>query len=359
MKLVHLVTYNEKFIPRQLQLLNAEFGQNDQEFYLIGGGKGLEEVLGANIYRLTKRSLLAFVISAHRANRLVFNGLYSQSILTFLLLFPWLIRKAVWLPWGGDLYWRGLVPATRWNRFLDHLRRRFICQLNAIATPTRGDYLKAQEMYQTRARYIDGCPNIFAFEREDLDQEKARASVLRQTKKAKIIQIGNSGDPSNEHLEVFEWIKEYASENIEIHVPLSYGFAGEEGYRDEVLQRGRELFGEKFKPMTRLLEAAEYNQYLSTVDVMIFNHKRQQGFGNMVISLYLGTKMYLRSSVSTWTFLKDKMGCTVFDTESILGMTYSRFTELESTIRTKNEKAVSHLFDRKWQKQRWEELYRE
>lgn len=357
MKLVHLVTYNEKFIPSQLRFLKSQFSDRSQKFYFVGRGAGQDELLGADVSCLSGRTLVPFLLECHRADRIVFNGLFSQRILVVFLFFPWLIKKGVWLPWGGDLYWRKYAPVTALNGFIDRLRGIFIRHLHAIATPTRGDYLSAQEIYQTRAQHIDGCPNIFAFERGDLDWSKAQAGEQKKLKKIKIIQVGNSADPSNEHLEVFEWLRRYVNEDMEVHVPLSYGFVGQEEYREEVLRRGREIFGEKFRPLNSLLGPAEYNLYLATVDVMIFNHKRQQGFGNMVISLYLETKMYLRPGVSTWDYLTEKMGCTLFDTGAIPALTFTQFTELDQVVKKSNVHAVAHLFDRAWQKDMWGKLF--
>ncbi len=357
MKLVHLVTYNEKFIPSQLQFLKSQFPDREQEFYLVGRGVGQAELLGSNVSRLSMRRLIPFLLACHRADRIVLNGLFSHRIIIGLLLFPWLIKKGVWLPWGGDLYWRKYAPKTLSNKVIDHLRGVFFRRLKAIVTPTRGDYLAARDMYQTRAKHIDGCPNIFAFERDDLDLAKTQADERRRCRGATIVQVGNSADPSNEHLEVFDWLRRYADEDMEVHVPLSYGYVGYENYRDEVMRRGREIFGERFKPIIALLGPFDYNRYLATVDVMIFNHQRQQGFGNMVISFYLGTKMYLRPSVSTWSYLTNKMGCTLFDVRQIPSLTFAQFVQQERVVQERNAHAVAHLFDRGWQRTMWEKLF--
>lgn len=359
MQLVHLVTYNDKFIPAQLHFLNDEFGRERQKFYLLGGGAQIQTVLGGNVTRLSGRKLWRFLVDLHRSDRLVFNGLYSHAIIVSFLFFPWLLRKAVWLPWGGDLYWPELVPETRWNRFVDYLRGVFFRKLEAIATPTYGDYLKAVSLYRVKARYVQGCPNIFSFDSAELDSVSKMTGARRMTRPATIIQVGNSADPSNVHLEVFEWLRRFADENIEIHVPLSYGYQGVECYRDGVLRRGSELFGTKFKPILNLMDASAYNHYLASVDVMVFNHRRQQGFGNMVLSLYMGTKMYLRSEVSTWKLLSEEMGCSIFDACEIDHISFEQFVDLGASVRQKNKQAVVHLFDRVWQRQMWEKLYRD
>lgn len=357
MRLLHLVTYNEKFIPAQLRFLNAEFGQEGQKFYLIGGGGRVRDVLGGNVFYLSWGTLWRFLADAHRCDRLVLNGLYSHGVIAMLLFFPWLLRKAVWVPWGGDLYWPELVAATPWNRFIDRLRGMFFRRLDAIATSTPGDYAKACALYDTKAQYIKSCPNIFSFDRTDLDRLMEKTSQLRKKDAPKIIQVGNSADPSNQHLEMLEWLKPYANESMEICTPLSYGFQGCEGYRDSVVRRGIELFGAKFKPMQHLLDAEAYNQHLASVDVMIFNHRRQQGLGNLAISLYMGTKIYLRRDVSTWGLLVDELGCALSDSCEAKGVSFEQLVYMPVDIRQKNRQAVAHLFDRAWQREIWGRMY--
>ena len=42
----------------------------------------------------------------------------------------------------------------------------------------------------------------------------------------------------------------------------------------------------------------QYLEFLGKIDIAIFNHRRQQGFGNAITLLGLGKKVYL-NSVST------------------------------------------------------------
>ena len=57
------------------------------------------------------------------------------------------------------------------------------------------------------------------------------------------ILLGNSADPSNNHKEVLDKLRSYATENIRIYCPLSYG---DRKYAQIVSDYGRLMFGEKF-----------------------------------------------------------------------------------------------------------------
>ena len=52
------------------------------------------------------------------------------------------------------------------------------------------------------------------------------------------IQVGNSADPTNNHIEAFEMLRKYKHENVKIYVPLSYG---NQNYASTVISKGGAL----------------------------------------------------------------------------------------------------------------------
>jgi hypothetical protein len=115
------------------------------------------------------------------------------------------------------------------------------------------------------------------------------------------IQIGNSADPSNEHFEMLEMLKPYASDNIRIYAPLSYG---DLEYARRVAEAGMSYFGNKFVPMLDYMSFDKYLQFLGDVDIAIFNHRRQQAMGNTITLLGLGKKVFMRNDVTPWKLFK-------------------------------------------------------
>ncbi len=135
---------------------------------------------------------------------------------------------------------------------------------------------------------------------------------------------------------------------------MSYG---NRDYINQVIRRGTELFGDRFAALTELLPPVEYNRHLASLDTLILNHRRQQGFGNALISLYLGTKVYLRQDVSTWRYLVDELGCRLFDTTSLAQCPESLLTPLDEQSRAANRTRVASFFDPAWQESMWRRLY--
>lgn len=352
LKVVHYICFDKKFIPQQIEFLNRHFEDEiDQTFFVHGAPEDYLANAPSNVIPLNRLTLFRFLMAALFADRVIFNGLFYRNIVLVFSVLPWILRKSIWLPWGGDLYWRKYHLNSRRARLFDWFRGRFIKSLYAIATPTLGDYETAKEWYGGQAKYIDSGCNIFIFEREDLDRF---VEGREENKKTFRIQIGNSGDPSNEHLEILEILSKFAHENIEVVAPLTYG---NKVYTESVIRRGHELLGGKFLALTQFMNPNEYNKYLSSVDVLIMNHRRQQGFGNLVISFYLGTKIFIRREVSTWDYLSSVMGCALNDTGEISDLNFRGFVRRDSEVVKKNRAAVAHLFDRQWQKMMWGRIY--
>ena len=123
---------------------------------------------------------------------------------------------------------------------------------------------------------------------------------LKQDRK-KTFLIGNSADPSNNHLEIISKLSPLKDQDIRIICPLSYG---DMSYAQEIAKAGHDIFGGKFEPLLKLLSLDEYLKVLADVDIAIFAHQRQQAMGNTITLLGMGKMVYIRKDTSTWDFLK-------------------------------------------------------
>ena len=127
------------------------------------------------------------------------------------------------------------------------------------------------------------------------------------------IQLGNSADPTNNHIDVLKQLTKYKEENIQIFAPISYG---NKEYAKEVILYGNDIFGDKFIPLTDFMPFEKYLEFLGTIDIAIFAHKRQQAMGNIISLLGMGKKVYMRSDITPWQ-LFDRIDVKVFDLNDI------------------------------------------
>ena len=106
-------------------------------------------------------------------------------------------------------------------------------------------------------------------------------------------------------------------EDIKIICPLSYG---DEKYREEVIKKGKEIFKEKFHPITEFMNYQQYLELLSKCSVGIFNNNRQQAMGNISALLKIGKKIYLRNNTSMWKEY-EKNNLKIFNIEEVKNAT--------------------------------------
>ncbi|NBU81514.1 MAG: hypothetical protein EBS55_07695, partial [Flavobacteriaceae bacterium] len=131
---------------------------------------------------------------------------------------------------------------------------------------------------------------------EDLLGDKIDKTVINQPN----ILIGNSADPSNNHVEVFLKLSLLDLKDSKVYVPLSY--SGSESYVNFVLKRGHELLGNRFYPLIDFIPLVKYNEILLSCGTLIFNHVRQQGLGNIIVLGCLGAKVFLNNKSPIYSY---------------------------------------------------------
>ena len=111
------------------------------------------------------------------------------------------------------------------------------------------------------------------------------------------ILIGNSATLSNNHLDIFDIIK---NTNKKILVPLSYGAYDFKDYKSRIISNGNEVFKNNFIPITSYLPINDYNKLLLSCNSVIMYHIRQQALGNIFNSLFFGMRVFLNIKSVTY-----------------------------------------------------------
>ncbi|MBU46860.1 MAG: hypothetical protein CMD28_05445 [Flavobacteriales bacterium] len=124
-----------------------------------------------------------------------------------------------------------------------------------------------------------------------------------------LILIGNSATYSNNHLDVFNIIKDT---NKKVIVPLSYGAYDYKKYKELVISEGMRIFRKSFTAIEEFLPLNDYRELTSSCNTVIMYHVRQQALGNVFMALFQGMRVFLNSKSLTYSYLKDK-GMIVFD----------------------------------------------
>ena len=326
---VHLM-HNQKFIMPFINFVNTHFDQGSQLFVIVGGRSESEFpiVRYENVVVLDRSALRYWNILNYfstlknilfKSNRIIIHSLYFPRISHFLFINKVFLKKCYWIMWGGDFYF---PEKQSW------FKKQVIKKIRHFITYLKGDFELAQKWYGTTGEYHECFMYPSNLYKDYVAPEVKHSSIN--------ILVGNSADSTNNHIEVLEKLLKYKNEDIKIFVPLSYG---DEEYAKSVISTGKEIFGDKFIPLTEFMPFEKYLEFLGAIDIAIFAHKRQQAMGNTITLLGLGKKVYMRSDITPWQFFKD-IDIEVFDVENI------ELDLIDEVIKQNNQKRVKVYFSK-------------
>lgn len=295
----------DKFIPPFIKLIEEHRFSSAQIYFISGSGSErpptvLGQVVLSSSFSSRWKRLLWVLKTMNSVDRIILHGLFNLRVVILLFFQPWLLKRCYWMLWGGDLYSRQKKRNFKWWRS-EFFRVPVIRNLGAVVVGVPGEYGLVESWYKTKARHIECMLYTSNMYREYPMVERERTSLN--------VQVGNSADPTNNHLEIFDKLDSYKHLDIKVYVPLAYG---DDAHRQLILVEGRRRFGDKFLPLLEMLEFDAYLKFLSDIDIAIFAHSRQQAFGNKITLLGLGKKVVFRSESTLFEVFK-KRGIAVFD----------------------------------------------
>ena len=302
--------HHEKFTKPYIDFINNHFNSDDHLFLLQASNEsvnvyeGYKNVEFINIGKKHPGSPIKYKKYFKSADKIILHSLFNDWLVLSLYLFPKYLSKSYWVLWGGDLYNRYWKRKSSLKlKVKEHFRKKVIKNMGNVITHIKGDFYKTKEWYNTDASYFY-CfvypSNLFKpLNINDLSSNSETVNIL----------LGNSAAKTNNHQEIFQKLKEV--NNIKVHVPLSYG---DDAYRNHIIKEGQKILGNRFSPLIEFMKLANYNKFLTNIDVAIFNHKRQQALGNIITLLGMGKKVFIREEITTYEFLYD-LGITFYSIE--------------------------------------------
>ena len=296
-KTLHIST-DEKFIKPFIEVIYNNFNNNDHQFIFLSKGNSLSNTNQHVTHINKKRQIIKLSYLLNTSDKIILHGIFSHMLVNILFLQPWILKKCYWVMWGGDFYF---PKKQRW------LKKRVIKKIKNFVTYLKGDFELVKKWYGAKGIMHESFmyPSNLFKEVNSLN----RVNVDSTTN----IMIGNSADPSNNHIEILHKLSEFKEKDISIYAPLSYG---DDTHAKLVAKKGIEIFGDKFIPLTEFMDTDKYVEFLNNIDIAIFAHNRQQGMGNTISLLGMGKKVYMKNDITPWT-LFGEIGVKVFDFNSI------------------------------------------
>lgn len=135
----------------------------------------------------------------------------------------------------------------------------------------------------------------------------------KQNKPLKIL-LGNSGDPTNNHMDAIKYFKSSRLSNSQIYCPLSYGDKKYIEYLETWMNR---QLGKRFFSLNSFMARDEYIKFLSAIDIVVMNHNRQQAVGNTISALVLGKPVFMKKNSVTYSMLKRMNVRHVYDIKKL------------------------------------------
>ena len=320
-KYVHLL-HNDKFAKPFVDFLNKYFPTNEH-LVLCQRTANHPFPTGPNVLEVRK-FFKGINLDRPNIDKIICHSLFVGEIVDYFYEHPELLRaKAYWLIYGGDLY-----DATR-DEKNDFVRQNF-----------RG-YLASYDAQVLRDRY--NAINIIKVYIPCPITAEMLYIVSHVSGTCVQIQINNSCEEST--LGMLEVLSRFRDRDIRITTVLSYG---DMRFKDRILQLGYKLFKEKFKPILEYMPAIEYAKHLASNDIFILNQNRQQGCGNILISLCAGVKVFIKSTTTPYKTYTDD-GMAIGNTDDIANMSFEEFTS-RANLDKNPEIAHQYYSEEVWQK---------
>lgn len=330
MNILHCVI-DEKFIAGMMRLFDNDRRHYNSYVYVTNNSQQSTFLEGLGVKSLDFESFLQIACK----NDVVILHSLSAIPLHVVTKIPTKC-KVVWFAWGFDLY-SGVKPIIKVKKYNNETMSFMRGQRKSLKKSLVNAYIYCyRSIYLERAlSRIDYFSGVYPYEFElvkkthklfeaskldfyygDIDFFIKDTVDKHIVHNKKIILIGNSADPSNNHHDVLTLLKKVGiPQDSRIIMPLSY--AGTPKYKEWIMRYADSLFPGQVNTLQSYLPFKEYNEIISGCKVAVFFHERQQASDNVFLQLKLGAKVYMSESCQAYHYLKG-LGFIIFSLQKDL-----------------------------------------
>lgn len=237
---------------------------------------------------------------------------YQKIFIHYLtpLLYRWIatqrMQNVSWMVWGGDLYNLVQLDALCYEpitlkKFIkeEWSIKHKLYDLKVWVTQRRYQekaYSKIKNvltwMDQEYKFVLNHLPvranHRFFFYENQLPYGNLDELVVPKRKSTRFnLIIGNSGSPSNNHIDAVQFLEDNRVE-ADLFFPVSYGDAR---YISFLKKNMKFSFGE-IEFIDRYMPFDEYLSWLASMDGLLMNTIRPQGYGNILMMMYIGKPVF-------------------------------------------------------------------
>lgn len=280
-----------------------------------------------------------------RYDLIIYHGVFEDCIIEYFYLHKELLKKLILYFWGGD---KEKLPEDKRKR---RAKVYVVRKCRAVATIIPQDYTDLKKQYHLKVKHF--CAMYYSA--KEIEGISKAVSIPKPCKKSINIQIGNSATLTNNHFEVLKNLSRFKEENINIFIPLSYGNME---YAERVVSYGKEIFGDKFIPVQNFMSLDEYCRFLYNMDIAIFDMKRQQALGNILMQMRMGCKIYLNRESLLWDYFTKDLECIVSNTADIKKINIKKLVEFTEKDRALNKNQIYKKINKEESIKAWRKMFR-
>jgi len=118
----------------------------------------------------------------------------------------------------------------------------------------------------------------------------------------------------------------------------------------------KSIFGEKVVILSEFMELQKYGELLGTMDVGIYNHDRQQSYGNIFTMLMSGAKIYMNEDSPLWEIFNE-MNFMIHSVASIDQSSFADFLQIDKAEKNYNIKNAKKEFGEEKLVQAWSDIF--
>jgi dTDP-N-acetylfucosamine:lipid II N-acetylfucosaminyltransferase len=329
--ILHIGAYSSKHIMfPYISFINGHFNPKDHSFILCSKTPQILQEDNCVTWDVFSQQE-DFLKAMNKADKIILHGIWYDELCELFFQNKAFLKKTFWVLWGGEFHFQEKVSE----------KRKWLFQnIPYLITGSRDDYLSVKKNYHVQGRHLPCTifyPNNLYYELPFSPRSHKHKNVL----------IGNSADPTNNHLEILQKLKPFSAKNIQIFLPLIYG---DMEYAKIVEQEAKNIFGDKVLILKNYMEFDAYVHFLSNIDIAIFNHKVQQATGNIIVLLGFGAKVYIHKNSNLKNYFK-QFSVKLYDNEDI------SLNCLQNKIKISNQANMKRYFSKEVLTQTLQEIF--
>jgi len=289
-------------------------------------------------------------ILSHARNIILHSYSVSAHIESIFFFRPLMLRKSVWVIWGGDAH-DSTVSPTLINKLLLNVKKHQVKSIPYVVA-CKPDFRLIQQRYRITPKMIN-LNNAYT---NDIGINN-RCNLTTDKKTVNII-IGSDALPSNRHRKIIDFCTKYKDEDIQFYMPLPRNktYLDISEYIDSVESYAKSVLGDKITIFSEVIEKETYHNLLRNMDIGIYNSNIQQGVGTITTMLSSGAKIYLDSTMPLWEIFSD-LGFSLHPTADIEYESFSEFVRNEIQEMSKNKDTALTQFGNDMRVEQWNKIF--